>query len=448
MKILIYLEPWIDHARPQWRDSWIYGWLAPLHERFRHFKDHECIFVHGDAQTEIVQKMIFGYFTRTAVITQPELRAVFPDYYAAALGWYNDDAPPERSAQMQELMRAKLDGFTPDVIVTLFTSVPFLKKMFPDALVLHGDCACFSRAPFFYQWTFDPCGMLRNGYLAKHGREIAAAPLPEVGRKFLALFRKKYCDRLLKKQNPFTRAELMGGKEFRHLVLLPLHVSGTFAFNGNSKFHTQWDMLCHVLDHTPHDIGVVVTEHLDFERTLTPEVLAYLRRTYPHFIHMRKFEDYGAVSQYLLQHVDAVAAVATSLCLQALLWRKPVCALGDSHINAFADVVGIEGLEAFLADGVYRNKDNLLYFLLSRYNIPVAEAYLWNPVWLEDQFTRWLEHYRSHGADVDFFPPIDDPFRLLKYHLRTAVVEIRARDPDKAPINQGGASPPTSSAAA
>jgi hypothetical protein len=183
-------------------------------------------------------------------------------------------------------------------------------------------------------------------------------------------------------------------------------------------------MLCYVLERVRPDIGVVATEHPDWERTLTPEATAYLRRVYPNFICLDKFEDYEYPSQSLLAHVDAVATVSSTVGLQGLLWKKPVCALGDSHINAIADVTDIEKLGEFLDSKAYKAKDNILYYLLSRFYFLANGEILHNAEWLEKRLQEWLARYRNSGIDENFFGPIDTPFRVLKSYLRGAIPDI------------------------
>lgn len=423
MNILFYLEPWIDHGQPAWRDSWIEGRMGPFIQAVQQFeKTQNCFFLYGDAQKNVAEPYCSSKNMRSAVIHQKELRAIFPDYLSAALAWYRESHNPAQMHAMKSLIKDKLKDFEPDVILTLFTPVPYLRELYPHALILNGDNACFSREPFGMYLTLDPCGVLKDGYIGRHAKDLARAPLSLESKNFLEAFRKKFRDDFLIKRNPFKKDDLVEGKKFKHLVLLPLHISRTFAFNGNCAHATPWDLLCDTLDKTPEDIGVVVTQHGEYERVITPEVDAYLKRTYPNYIFHENFDAHRGSSQYLLQHVDAVAAVSTSLCFQAMLWEKPVCALGSCHINSFAEAENIQDLSQILDQGHRMSKDSLFFFLLSRFNIPASYVHAFHPVWLEKHMSRWLSHYQKHGADLDFFALIDDLNPLLSYHFSAARV--------------------------
>ena len=412
MNILFYIEPWIEKARPEWKDVWIEAVLLPLYRAVLSFSDQRCFFLLGDAQRVVAERWLQQEGTLTAIVTQTELRDIFPDYLTASLAWQREMASPPAQRAMRALLTEKLQGFVPDIIISFMMPVPFLRDMFPQALVLHQEVGGFSRAPYPAAWHLDPCGIFSDSFISRFAPQITATPLVAEQQEFMAGFRQTFCDDLLLAKNPFTRQELIGVRPFKHLLLLPLQISDYIAFEGCCEYASQWDMLTHVLEKTPYEIGVVVTEHSDWGRMLTPAADAYLRRAYPHYIHSDRFEEVEYPSQYLLPHVDAVATVSSSVGIQGLLWRKPVCVLGNSHINAMADITDIEHLGKFLEGGGYRDKDNLLYFLLTRYYF-MGAAYLWNPTWLEERLRHWLEVYRECGIDTDFFPPIDGDAALL-----------------------------------
>ncbi|MDR3517875.1 MAG: hypothetical protein P4M00_18900 [Azospirillaceae bacterium] len=424
MNILFYIEPWIEKNKPEWKNIWIDNVIFPLYQTIRGFSKNRCFFLIGDAQSGAVNRITSHENTQCSIISQRELRDIFPDYLTATLSWYRGDATFEEMEKMKGIIRQKVDGFIPDIIITFMASVPFLSELFPDALVLTMEVSGFSRAPYPSSWFLDPCGSFKHSFLVKYAAALTNREISEDGRKFLHFFRKKFLDRLLIAKNPFSRSELIQDKPFRYLLLLPLQVSDYVAFEGNTSFASQWDMLCHVLDNIRPDIGVVVTEHSDWSSILTPEVNTYLRKTYPNYIYLEKFGDYQYSSQFLMQHVDAVATVSSTLGFQGLLWEKPICALGDSHINVIADIKNIHDLGDCLDSKSYQSKDNILYYLLSHFFFIGDKQHLYDSTWLEQRFVAWIARYRTVGIDENFFAPIDTPFRLLKSYLRSAYPHI------------------------
>ncbi len=423
MNILFYIEPWIEKARPEWKDVWIEAVLLPLYQAVQAFPEQRCYFLLGDAQRVTAERLLQRDGTQAAIITQQELRSIFPDYLTASLAWQHGTAPPEAQRAMQELLAGKLQGFVPDIIISFMMPVPFLRAMFPSALVLHQEVGGFSRAPYPPAWHLDPCGMFAESFVSRFAPQITAEPPTAEQQEFLAGFRQTFCDELLLAKNPFTRSMLVGDKLFKYLLLLPLQISDYIAFESCCGYTSQWDMLTQVLDNVRQDIGVVVTEHSDWGRMLTPAANAYLRRTYPNYIYSERFEAYEYPSQYLLAHVDAVGTVSSSVGIQGLLWRKPVCALGNSHINAMADLTDIRQLGAYLDNVAYTGHDGLLHFLLTRYYF-MGTGYLWNSVWLEERLRHWLAVYRQAGIGADFFPPADTDTALLSAYRAAAYPHI------------------------
>lgn len=417
MNVLFFIEPWIDAARPKTQGFWIEFDILPLLKTVSSFEERPNVFcLVGDAQEKIAKKKLPG--CPLGIIRQKDLGQIFPNTLTAALAWYHETASPQQMQKMKALVKAALNGFVPDIIVGVFTSMPFLRELFPEALLLHIDSGYFSRFPFSRTLTLDPCGMLKNGFLGRHTGNILSQPLSKSGRLFLNRFRRHYIDETFVAKSFFSREKLTGGKPFDHLLLLPLNVSRQFASNGNAPFEDQWEMLCYVLDHTPENIGVVVTQHTSFEKVIKPELHRYLKRTYPHYIFLKSFNRYRMISQYLLAHVDAVAAVSSSLCYQALLWEKPVCALGKCQINLFADTENLAELGDVLKRKDRPSKDPLLHYILTRLNIPACETYLYNPSWLEGRLPLWLDRFRKNGVQKDFFDPIAEEERLLEHYLQ------------------------------
>lgn len=420
MNILFYVEPWVEKNWPAWRDLWLSMVHAPLCRGLAQLPDVHCFFVTGSAQTAALRQFDGWLDYRSAALTPEELAPLFPDALTAMLAWNNGTASTAQTAGMIALLKAKLNGFVPDIIINYFTPAPFLTQAFPQALVLHEDYAAFSRPPFPVAFSFDPCGLMRHGFLARHAATLRQHAVQADGRQFLATLRQYYGEDILRQRNPFTRAQLTGDRPFHHLILLPLQVGQSFAFEGQGSFTSQLDMLTQVLNAVPHTIGVVVTEHSDWERSLTPEILADLRLRYPHFLYHAAFDDILYPAQFLLPLVDGVATLSSSVGLQALLWNKPVCALGQSQINSVPGGATLEQLPDLLAQGLSAEQrdaqDALLYFLFTRFIVPVSADYLQNPVWLYDRLTQWLTHYRR-GIDADFFPLIDTLPRLLQHYI-------------------------------
>lgn len=298
-----------------------------------------------------------------------ELSPLFPDALTAMLAWEwrqrkrHADPKHDSFAQAQEAgwLRA---GHHRQLLHAGTISDRSLSRR-PDTTL---KITAFSRAPFPVAFSFDPCGLMWHGFLARYAVTLRQQPVPPEGRNFLTALRGHIGADILQKRNPFTRAQISHGKNFQHLILLPLQVGQSFAFEGQGTFTSQLGMLEHVLTGLQPTIGVVVTEHSDWERSLTPEVLADLRARFPHFLYSTEFDDYLYPAQFLLPLVDGVATLSSSVGLQALLWHKPNPAPGQSQINAVADCTTLEHFPALLETGLNEQRraaqDALLLFCL------------------------------------------------------------------------------------
>ncbi|MBI1274313.1 MAG: hypothetical protein GC131_09575 [Alphaproteobacteria bacterium] len=425
MKILFYVEPWIEKNHPSWKTGWITGVLLDMAHQLNHAGGHSVFFLMGDAQDECEPELQKAGCT-SAIISQTELRQIHNDYLQASLEWHQGTYKPETMAAMQSLVRKKLNGFEPDIIMSFIMAVPFLRDMFPGALTLVQETAIFAYGakPYPTTWYFDPMGSFQNSFFRKYGVE-AAGELPEEGRKFLALFRKKFLDRILRKKTPYTRAQLIGGRKVDYLLLLPLQQGQYFLLNGCSRYAAPWDIVCDVLDRAGPRIGVVVTEHVHWheDSIARHNALTYLRRRYPNFIYLEDFACWENVSHLLLPHIDAVASVSSTVALNALLWQKPVVALGDSQLNGVADLADIEQLAGYLDAKRYRHKDNVLYFLLTRYAF--MDEYVRKSQRLIGILQTLLDTWRKAGVTKDFYAQTyDTPWRLLKAYFRAADANV------------------------
>src|SRR5262249_25576652 len=104
-------------------------------------------------------------------------------------------------------------------------------------------------------------------------------------------------------------------------------------------------------------------------------------------------------SQFLLGHTDGVATVSSSVGLQALLWDKPIIALGDSHINAVADYTRIEDIPVDGPATPAWDKTGFFAWLMTHYYVPASYCHngQWFSAFLDRSIRRW--HAGQHGLD-------------------------------------------------
>ena len=191
---------------------------------------------------------------------------------------------------------------------------------------------------------------------------------------------------ILKIHNPFKKMDFKDDGKFERAILLPLQVSGYYAFDGNVPYKSQFDFLCSVLEEVPHHTRVIVTEHNSFGSIFNNRTLGYLNAKYPHFFYHEKFTEVKGSSQYLLSMVDAVVGVTSSVLLQAVLLDKPVKVIGDSHISPFSCKHGLHRVERIVNRFNKGSYDNFIYHLLTKYWV-FQERNAHNGKWLSSFFS-------------------------------------------------------------
>ena len=401
MKVVYYLEPWIEMGWPGFRfgslDGYLYKEISGLIN-----EGHDVRLVVGDGLEQEAKRRGFKLSQLThKVIRQKHLRKIFPDYYKASIAWYNETYTQEQEDAMCFMMKNVLEDFVPDIIVSWESPIPFMKKLFPEAVTLYSNYGAVSRHPFPATQAFDHVGLFKNSYIATQMAEVVNMPLTKLQAEMLSEFRNK-TNHALKIHNPFKKMDLKNNGRFERCILLPLQVSGYYAFDGNVPYKSQFDFLCSVLEEVPHDTRVIVTEHNSFGSIFNDRTLGYLKGKYPHFFYHEKFTDVKGSSQYLLSMVDAVIGVTSSVLLQAVLLDKPIKVIGGSHITPFSCEHGLHRVERIVnrhKKGVY---DSFIYHLLTKYWI-FQEHNAQNGKWLSSFFEDLLIQHRAGGISSSFY---------------------------------------------
>ncbi|XBS68526.1 hypothetical protein ABK905_17755 [Acerihabitans sp. KWT182] len=219
-----------------------------------------------------------------ASINQRELLAIHPNPRDSLIKWLTKSYSTDELQRMESLIKDKLGDFVPDVIFTI-SPTPFLEHLYPDALVLYRD-AMYCREPWPDEMTcFDPIGLNLNSLIGKYGKKLSTVTTKtdeffcNALREFIKIdpvIRSFYLRMIAKYKYYFDK-----------LILLPLQSNGHYNFYSATMFASQFDYLCYILDHTPSNIGIIVTEHPD-DNTLTEETVRYLRATYKKFYIFRR----------------------------------------------------------------------------------------------------------------------------------------------------------------
>src|SRR5215217_4302335 len=382
MHIAYYFEPWIELGRPYLRYHNLRYQLGTQIERVAK--------AGGDVRVSVIlgegtyaKCLADGYEIPGAefcVIPSEDLRQVFPDYASAADSLARGTHTDAQARAMIDLIYRALGNRQPDVFVSFLSPAPFVERLWADTLVLFAEFGMFSRIPYPRSFYFDAFGMFGQSYIARFASELQALkPAPESQAALAALrgtILKKALKPNLPKLDVFSRM-----KRNRHNVLLPLQFSRYFGFDTCCGYASQYDFLVDVLERTPADVGVVVSEHNGWEPVVTEHNEEFLSRKYPNFISTSHLRNFTNLSQFLILECDAIASVSSSVGLQAAFWDKPLFALGNSHLNTFsAGPMGEAG--NVIASHEKGRFDGAISHLLERYY--VSESYAYDPDWALD----------------------------------------------------------------
>ena len=163
MNILFYVEPLIELQKPYWKEGWVNDVCWKLIQTLQQTNEsYNFKLITNEA---IIQTVDHSKALDICVISQQELLRPFKgNYLLASSAWHQNTYSDEQLDYYKNLLHVKLDAFVPDIIIT-FTPIPFLKELFPNALILHHEFSIFSRLPYPTSWFLDPVGVSGSSFL-------------------------------------------------------------------------------------------------------------------------------------------------------------------------------------------------------------------------------------------------------------------------------------------
>tara|TARA_B100002049_G_scaffold45729_1_gene31837 strand:+ start:10773 stop:14363 length:3591 start_codon:yes stop_codon:yes gene_type:complete len=398
MKILYFLEPLLEQQNPSFRVGALKNTI--LKQAVQLIKSgHEISVFTSDYNYEqcLSQGVNFEGIDIFTTSLKDAHHYFVNSHESAHINYRESD--DTKLKEYQAFYQSVLGDYKPDLIVSWESPNNVLKALYSDVPALHMMPGFFSRVPFPELTFIDPCGFFNRSALKMLCDDIIGydAPLEELD--LVDTIRSTYFDGYLKQYSPFTRDMLDPEAQFDKLVLLPLQVSGYFAFDFHSKQKSQMDLLTYVMNKVPKNVGVVVTQYVTQNTADTPvneKTLSFLREQYPNLIYKDAFDKLDGVSQYLLTCVDGVISSSSSIAFQAAFMNLPVFMEGDSHISLIAKRLDDCAFDA--DDFAKKDVRNALAFMLTRL-MPLTVDYLYTSNWLSRYFEKVVE--QKIGAPRD-----------------------------------------------
>lgn len=413
IKLLIYIEPLIEAARPSVRVWWLKFAATAIQLLLGDDVDwqSQCRVITSD----YLKKIAFG---RSYPNAGPDLREweAFPADYitgvsvrecwdmlgqdgtSTAKAWDQGLYTDAELARTADFMCQKIGDFTPDIILT-FSAVPFLQHAFPDALVLHQEAGMLSRAPYPYTGYFDPVGMRHNSSLRKFSADMKALEVTEEVEQGIQAFRETFIEKCLIPKSPFAALKEDLRRKFDSIWIWPNQSDMMAGWNRDLPMQNMWDMMTWVLDTAGPKTGIILTEHPSWELYFSKERIDYWRAMFPNFIYLENAWNICASTQYLLDIADGVIALTSSVGFQPLFWKKKLITLGETQFNDLADATDLARLDDIAHQAWDPQKDAQLYWMLTHFN--VLQDHLSGGMYLADFAERCLAAKRRFG-EVDF----------------------------------------------
>ncbi|PQA88552.1 HAD family hydrolase [Hyphococcus luteus] len=329
MRVLVWTPPWVG----QGGDLFFFS---------NAFKKHLL------AQANTLAEAGWDVTAAFPDIYQYELGAVSPRVKLAPLpaieaigavgAWEDPSRALYRDGEASELSRGLarwLEGRLPeavDIVLLWETPAPYLKTLYPDALIVHQMPGAFSRAPYPHLVTFDPNGLYRTGTINRCAEDFAGTGADEAGpgAQFAAACRALYSNYPARLSREFEDA-----RAGRKTTLLPLQISGHYAFQEETGYHSQAEYCLDALSRLPAENAVLITQYISrlySDKPITPEFYRHIKEKFPNACYDFELEKLPSASQYLLQEVDEIVAATTALSVQALAWDLPIRVFKDTHL--------------------------------------------------------------------------------------------------------------------
>jgi FMN phosphatase YigB (HAD superfamily) len=383
MRILYYLEPLIEQQNPYFRVGAIKNTIIRQAKNLQKQGHDISIFTSVHVYNKCVLEGVDFTGIQVFKVTLPEVLQYYSNSMHSAMINYRCHEADTLTA-FEDLYKNTLGDYLPETIISWESPNNVLKNLFKDTPCIHMMPGFFSRVPFPELTFIDPCGFFEDSALVHFRGEIQkySATIDELA--LVENIKTTFFRRYLSGYSPFSREKLDPEGKFEKLLLLPLQVSGYFAFDFHTEHNNQMDFLVSVLSQVPENVGVVVTQYVTQHSKDTPinkDTLEFLQGSFSNLIFDPLFDRLDGVSQYLLPYVDGVISASSSIAFQAAFLELPIYMYGTSHISIVA-----ETFKSLVDNGFKlqkRNQDSVLAFILTRM-MPLTINNLYEGDWLHN----------------------------------------------------------------
>ncbi len=298
-----------------------------------------------------------------------------------------------------------------DTILLWENPVPFLKELYPNALIVHQMPGFFSRPPYPHTVCFEPEGLYKDSIIYKDLDSFLSLGSKSTFDIDVFKERVRYNINLI---NPVSYRDIENETFSENNVLLPLQTSKHYSFSVDSPYSNQLELLFSVLSNMSNESNLVVTQYvnsLTSDKVLNLDLFHSIKKDFPCLTYSENFDEIANVSQYMLQYVQHVYTFSSSVAVQALAWDKKFTVIGESFLSQ---------LERSIKDED-KNGDLFLKGVLSKYQ-PLANKVTEDGAFLKALLIEMLERKRAgiagakllvnfESLDSNYFANIIGKFR-------------------------------------
>ncbi|GED41022.1 HAD family hydrolase [Cobetia marina] len=375
MNVLYFLEPVVELQNPIFR----YG-------AFKNFVNKHSFNIKTESPSYniycVVSSAVLKYaqanflnldHLNIIAIDEAEWLSEYTGYYDLSRDAYQDTLKNGVLAKWKSILARSVDVESIDIVLSWESpSAAHLDKVFTNAIHRYCMPGVMSRAPFAELTFIDPFGLFNKSSLSKFKESLLSYKATDEELNILKYLKKDFCQEYFKPYCPVDVEKIKIEQEFDYVILLPLQISGYYAFDHVSGFRSQLDFLEYVLKSVPENIGVLVTQYVTSnisDRAINDKTNNYLKSKYKNLIHFDELDHVDGISQYLSTVVDGVICASSSIGIIASIWGKPLISIGESHLSVYSDGNSIDDLEVILRkskSGLLNNKDDILAWMFTR----------------------------------------------------------------------------------
>lgn len=410
-KILYFIDPLIDNGDLLFRYATLKHHVPMVVDGLKRqidSADMELRIVASDALVSHARSEGVGQDWPLVVVSARELSQVFIRGEAPATVWQQGAYTQDHVEHYRSVLEKALDGFAPDVVIAYETAAPYLREIFPRAVVLNETWGLFSRPPMPALTTMDPAGTYQNSILFKNMNELRSLVVTADQSDTMNRIRAIVAHPLVSMDTCYEH--VIGTKmEFRKVVLLPLQIDGYFSFSECSDYASHEELIEAVFDKLPEDVGVIVTQHQDHKPVLSPTKIDLLRKRFRNFIYFDDLAHVPMLSSFMVNYVDGVITTSSGVGFHAALMKLPVFVAGKSHVSVVSSG-GVDDVARVLDESPEVNFDGALHWIFSRYQVFTDVEQV-----IPENFSSFVDSIASmKGEGLDTFPLRYTDAQLLK----------------------------------